>query len=150
MLSLLPLLTLLALLPEPPLPQLVEELVEAVAQALLVLAQIAHLAVALLGLTPLAITPHVLTLPESLVAQLLLLADHVAQFVQRRHHIVVAVLAARGARPRHLQVLQHGLQFLEQPARCILVAGARQIFQPVKHTLEILLAQRATVTIERP
>src|SRR6185436_19221664 len=91
----------LTLLPEPPLPQLVEELVETVTQALLVLAQIAHLAVALLGLTPLAITPHV-------------------------------------------------LQFLEQPARGILVAGARQIFHPVEHALEILLAQRARVTIKRP
>ena len=79
-----------------------------------------------------------------------MLADHVAQFVQRRHHVVVAVLTARGARPRHLQVFQHGLQFLEQPARGILVAGARQIFQPVEHALEILLAQRARVTIERP
>ena len=45
-----------------------------------------------------------------------------------------------GAGPRHLQVFQHRLQLLEQLARGVLVAGAREILQPVDHALEIPLA----------
>src|SRR6476660_4925268 len=71
-------LALRARLSEPVLTELVQQLVEPIPQALLVLAQIAHLPVALPGLTPLTIAPHVLTLPEGLIPQLLLLADDVA------------------------------------------------------------------------
>ena len=50
-----------------------------------------------------AIAPRVLPLLERLVAQLLLLADHVAQFIERLLHVAVAALP----RLRHLQVFQH-------------------------------------------
>ena len=53
----------------------------------------------------------VLTLLERAVAQLLLLADDVAEFVERRHHVVVAVHVA--ARTRHLEIFQHLLQLFE-------------------------------------
>ena len=76
--------------PSPRAWQLLQQLVEPVAQALLVLTQIAHLVLALLP--ALTVAPHVLTLLERLVAQLLLLADHVTEFVERRHHVVVAVV----------------------------------------------------------
>src|SRR6476646_326294 len=45
----------------------------------------------LTALPPLAVTPLVLALLEGLVAQLLLLADHVAELIARGHHVVVAV-----------------------------------------------------------
>ena len=133
---------------EAALAQLLEQLVEPVAQALLILAQIAQLLLALAALLALAVAPLVLALLEGLVAQLLLLADHVAQFVERRHHVVVAVVALR-AGPRHLQVLEHRLQLFEQLARGVLVAGARQALQPVEHALEILLAEHAGIAVER-
>jgi hypothetical protein len=69
-----------------------------VAQALLVLLQVAHALVALLA--ALAVAPGILALLVGLVAQLLLLADHVAELVQRLLHLVVAALAGL----RHLQV----------------------------------------------
>ena len=99
-------------------------------------------------LAALAVAPLILALLEGLVAQLLLLADHVAEFVERRHHVVVAVFALR-ARPRHLQILQHRLQLIEQLARGVLVAGAGERFQPVEHALQILLAERAGIAVER-
>src|SRR5262249_36332336 len=131
---------LLALLARPTLAQLpalsqfLEQLVELFAQRLLVLPQLAHalLLTALVGTAlllpalsalPVAAT-LVLPLAERAVAQLLLLTQHVAQFVERRHHVVVIV--GRSAGLRHLQVLEHRLQFLEQPPRRVLVAGARQ------------------------
>ena len=40
---------------------------------------------------------------------------------------------------RHLQVLEHRLHLVEQLARGVAVAGAREIFQPVEHALEIPL-----------
>ena len=52
---------------------------------------------------------EILALLVGLVAQLLLLADHVAEFVQRLLHLVVAALAGL----RHLQVLQHLLELLQ-------------------------------------
>ena len=51
------------------------------------------------------LAPLILTLTIGAVAQLLLLADHLAEFVERRHHVVVAVHVA--ARLRHLKVFQH-------------------------------------------
>ena len=136
---------------EAALAQLLEQLLEPVAQGLLVLVQIAQLlllALALALLLALAVAPRVLALLEGLVAQLLLLADHVAEFVERRHHVVVA-LVALCAGPRHLQVFEHRLHFIEQLARGVLVAGARQLLQPVEHALEILLAERAGIAVER-
>src|SRR6185503_10414585 len=87
-------LTLLALA-EALLAQLFHQLLELVAQTLLVFAQVAHLVtlLALLALlpflplltalSPLAVTPLILTLLKGLVAQLLLLADHVAELIER-------------------------------------------------------------------
>src|SRR5215472_3005276 len=72
------------------LAQLLHQLLELIAQCLLILAQLAHL-VALLALltllallaalAALAVAPLVLALLERAIAQLLLLADHVAEFV---------------------------------------------------------------------
>src|SRR5204862_7058052 len=99
-LTLLPLLAGLVLA-EPFLAHLLEQLAEAIAQRLLVLAQIAELIlVALLALLTLlallaaltllaALAALILTLAEGAVAQLLLLADHVAELVEHRHHVVV-------------------------------------------------------------
>ena len=75
----------------------------------------------------LLVAPLVLALPERLVAQVLLLADHVAELVERRHHVVVHVVAALLARPGHLQVLQHLLQLFEQLLRRVLGARARKL-----------------------
>ena len=93
-----------------------------------------------------AVAPRILALLEGLVAQLLLLADHVAELVQRLLHVAVAGLAGL----RHLQVFQHLLQLFEQLPGRILVAGARQPLHAVDHVLEILLAQHLGVGIERP
>ncbi len=75
---------------------------------------------------PLTLASLILTLPERAVPQLLLFADHVAEFVERRHH-VVTVLIALLARPSHLQILQHLLQFLQQPLSGILGTRAREL-----------------------
>src|SRR5262245_13764793 len=110
------------LLAEAALAQLLQQLLELLAQLLLVLLELAELLsllplLALLSLLPLlallpalpallsAFAPLVLSLPEGAVAQLLLLADHVAQLVERRHHVVVAVAVLHLAGPRGLQVL---------------------------------------------
>ncbi len=92
------------------------------------------------------VAPRILALLEGLVAQLLLLADHVAEFVQRLLHVVVAGLAGL----RHLQVFQHLLQLLEQLLGGILVAGARQPLHALDHVVEVLLAQHPGIGIERP
>src|SRR5207237_8169992 len=120
-LSLLAALALLALLAalargHAALGQFILQLLEPVAQSLLVLLQIAHALIALLAAR--AIAPRILTLLEGLVAQLLLLADHVAPLVQRLFHIAVAGLAGL----RHLQIFEHLLQLLEQLLGGILVA----------------------------
>ena len=77
----------LARLREAALAQFLQQLVELLAQRLLVLAQFAHLvAVALLALLALLaalLAALVLALAEGAVAQLLLLADHVAELVER-------------------------------------------------------------------
>src|SRR5260370_28983174 len=108
LLALLALLTLLAELAAP--AQLVEQLLELSAQRLLLLLQIAELVVrflvALLALlSALAallalVAARLLALPEGAVAQLLLLVDHVAELVERRHVVVL-----RTAGLRHLQAL---------------------------------------------
>src|SRR5436190_134996 len=56
--------------------------------ALLILLQIAHALIALLATH--AIPPRILALLEGLVAQLLLLANHVAKLVQRLLHVGIA------------------------------------------------------------
>ena len=97
----------------------------------------------------LLVAPLVLALPEGLVAQVLLLADHVAELVERRHHVVVHVVAALLARPGHLQVLQHLLQLFEQLLCGVLGARARELLEPVDHALEILRPQHAGILVER-
>ena len=77
---------------------------------------------------------------------MLLLADHVAEFVERLLHVVVAGLAGLG----ELQALQHLLQLVEQLLGGGLVAGARQPLQAVDHVVEVLLAHHPGVGIERP
>src|SRR5260370_2538690 len=155
LLPLLALLTLLALLAELAAPvQLLQELPELAAQRLLVLLQIPELVVLLLlallallsalaALLALA-AARLLALPEGAVAQLLLLVDHVAELVERRH---VVVLRAAGL--RHLQVLEHRLQFLQQLPRRILGARTRQILDPVEQVLQVLRAEHARVGVER-
>src|SRR5260370_12134409 len=87
-LSRLPLLTLLAALAlsHAALCKLVLQLLEPFTQAILLLLQIAHALIALLAAH--AIAPRILALLEGLVAQLLLLPDHVTKFVQRLLHLV--------------------------------------------------------------
>ena len=80
----------------------------------------------LAALAALAVAALILALLEGAVAQLLLLADHVAELVERRHHVVVAVAVHLLPGPRHLQVFQHRLQLLEQLAGGVLGAGARR------------------------
>src|SRR5262245_23868343 len=149
----------LLVLAEALLAQLLHQLAQLVAQRLLVLAQLSHL-VALLALLTLltllaalpalAVAPLVLTLLEGAVAQLLLLADHVAELVERRHHVVVAVAVHLLAGTGHLQVLQHLLELLQHPARGVLGAGAGHLLEPVDHVAQILRAQGARIGIERP
>src|SRR5262249_9214259 len=150
-LALLTLLSLLALLaflvlPETALLHLLKEFLQLLAQRLLILAQftesvrIAALALlrllalltALPWLTLLAALPGllVLALAEGLVAQLLLLADHVAELVEHRHHVVVAVLAVL-PRARHLQVLHHLRQLIEQLPRRIPIAGLSELLHAI-------------------
>ena len=124
--------------------KLLLELLQAVAQALLVLLQVAHALIALLAAH--AVAPRILALLEGLVAQLLLLADHVAELVQRLLHVAIAGLAGL----RHLQVFQHLLQLLEQLPGGVLVAGARQPLHALDHVVEVLLAHHLGVGIERP
>ncbi len=131
-------------LPHAALGKLFLQSLEPVAQALLILLQVAHALIALLA--ALAIAPRILALLVGLVAQLLLLADHVAEFVQRLLHVVAAGLAGL----RHLQIFQHLLQLLEQLLGRILVAGTRQALHAVDHVLEVLLAQYLGIGIERP
>ena len=76
---------------------------------------------------------------------MLLLADHVAEFVQRLLHVAVAGLA----RLRHLQVFQHLLQLFEQRLGGVLVAGARQPLHPLDHGVEVLLPHHPGVGVER-
>ena len=145
------------ILPKPALLQLFQQLLQLIAQRLLILPQFAELiliALLLALLTLLAVLAAlaalaalILALPEGAVAQLLLLADHVAEFVERRHHVVVAVVHV-AARPRHLQVFQHLLQLIEQLPRGVLGAGARQLLEPVEHALEVLRAQHARIGID--
>ena len=82
-----------------------------------------------------------------MVAQFLLLLDHVAELVELRHHIVhvVAVLIGR----RHLQILHHLLELLQHLPRGVLGAVAGEVLQPVEHALEVALAQRSRVAVER-
>ena len=101
-------------------------------------------------LAALALLPAlVLALLEGAVAQLLLAADHVAELIERRLHLVV-VVAALLARPRHLQVVEHLRKLIEHLARGVARSGARHLLHAVEHALEVLRAQLARVRIERP
>src|SRR5262245_31111459 len=142
------------------LAQLLHQFLELIAQRLLILAQFAHL-VALLALlalltllallaalSALAVAPLVLALLERAIAQLLLLADHVAELVERRHHVIVAVIHLLPG-TGHLQVFQHLLQVLQHPARGIPGAGARHLLEPIDHVAQILRTDLARIGIER-
>jgi len=96
-------------------------------------------------LPALAVTPLVLALLERLVAQLLLLADHVAKLVQSLFHVSVAGLPGL----RHLEILQHLLELLEQLLGGFLIAGARQPLHALDHVVEVLLTHHPRVRIER-
>ncbi len=102
------------------------------------------------ALAALPVAAHVLTLLEGAIAQLLLLADHVLQFVERLHHVVVAVAVHLLAGTRHLQVLEHRLQLLQHALGGILGAGARHLLQPVDHAAQILRPQLPGIGIQRP
>src|SRR5262249_27730725 len=104
------------------LAQLLHQFLELIAQCLLILAQLAHL-VALLALltllallaalSALAVAPLLLALLERAVAQLLLLADHVAELVERALllHRLGEVLRAAA------QTLQRALLGIDRTAR---------------------------------
>src|SRR5215471_13018860 len=141
------------------LAQLLHQFLELIAQCLLILAQLTHL-IALLALLALlsllalltalptlAITALVLALLERAIAQLLLLADHVAELVERRHHVIVAVIHLLPG-TGHLQVFQHLLQILQHPARGIPGARARHPFEPINHVAQILRTDLARIGIE--
>src|SRR5215469_10279216 len=139
------------------LAQFLHQFLELIAQCLLILAQLAHL-IALLALLPLlalltalpalAIAPLVLALLERAIAQLLLLADHVTELVERRHHVIVAVIHLLPGTGR-LQVFQHLLQVLQHPARGIPGTGARHLFEPIDHVAQILRTDLARIGIKR-
>src|SRR5262249_28958638 len=142
LLALLPLLALLALLPLLALLALLPLL------ALLALLPLLPLLALLTALSTLAIAPLVLALLERAIAQLLLLADHVAELVERGHHVVVAVIHLLPG-TGHRQVLQHLLEVLQHAARGIPGAGARHLFEPIDHVAQILRAELARIGIER-
>ena len=80
----------------------------------------------LTALTTLALLAAlILTLLKGAVAQLLLPADHVAELVERRVHLVV-VIAALLARPRHLQVVEHLSELIQHLASGVARALARR------------------------
>src|SRR5262245_21268010 len=140
------------------LAQLLHQFLELIAQCLLILAQLTHL-IALLALLPLltllaalsalAVAPLVLALLERAIAQLLLLADHVAELVERGHHVVVAIAIHLLPGTGHLQVFQHLLEVLQHPARGIPGSGARHLFEPIDHVAQILRTDLARIGIER-
>ena len=137
-------------LPKAVLAQLFEQLVEAVAQRLLVLLQGARaLLLALLTLLTLltaALPVLLLAAPVGAVAQVLLLADHVAQLIERRRHlIVVAAAVGRG----HLQIFHHLLELGQKLLGGVARAAARHVLQPVEHVLQIALGHDARIGIER-
>jgi len=106
---------------------------------------------ALLAARPtLALAPLILSLLEGLVAKLLLLANHVAELVERRHHVVAVVAVHVLSGPRHLQVLEDRLQLLEQPLGGVLGAGLVELLDPVEHVLEVLRPDLARIGVERP
>ena len=85
-------------------------------------------------------------MPVGAVAQILLLADHVAEFVERRRHlIVVAAAVGRG----HLQIIHHLLELGQKLLCGVTRAAARHVLEPVEHVLQIALAQHPRIRIER-
>src|SRR3954470_21904595 len=114
------LLALLPLLREAALGKLVLQLLQPVAQRLLILLEVRHRLVALL-LAARPLTPGILPLLESLVAQLLLLADHVAELVERLLHVAVPGLPGL----RHLEILHDLRELLEHALGRFFIAFAR-------------------------
>src|SRR4029079_17864764 len=93
-------------LTETALAHLFHELLQLIAEALLAVTQAFHIATLALA----ALAPLILSFLKGPVAQLLLLADHVPELVQRRHHVIVAAVhVLTGSR----RVLQEGLQLLQ-------------------------------------
>jgi len=150
------------LLAETALVELFDQLVELIAQRLLLLRKVAHAvlvallalltlltALAALTLLPALLPTLILTLLERTVAQLLLPPDHIAQLIELVHHVVVAVPALHLAGLRHLQVVEHRLQLLQELTRGILGSGTGHLLEPIDHVLEILRPQLAGVGIER-
>src|SRR5260370_970847 len=163
----LPLLTLLAALAlsHTALGKLLLQLLEPFTQAILILLQIAHALIALLAAH--AIAPRILALLEGLVAQLLLLADHVTHFVQRVLERLlrgpqglvrigdVAILDGGRERPRVGGDLAHGvvgagsLQLPRDTVGAEIVAGfGREQFRRDHQRLERRIHLRVLVGIE--
>ena len=91
----------------------------------------------------------VLLLPllEGAVAQILLLADHVAELVELGHHVIVVAVVA--VRRRHLQIFHHLLELGQELLGGVARAAARHVLQPVEHVFQIALAQHLGIAIER-
>ena len=75
---------------------------------------------------------------------MLLFAGKVAQLIERLLHVLITLPWLC-----HLQVFQHLLHLFEQLLRGLLVARARQALHAIDHSLEILLAHHARITVER-
>src|SRR4051812_20282165 len=141
-LSLLALLTLLPLLREAALGEFVLELLQPVAQRLLILLEVRHRLVALL-LAARALTPGILPLLESLVAQLLLLADHVAELVERLLHVAVAGLPGL----RHLEIFHDLRELLEHALGRFFIAFARGLLDLLQQFVQVALRDDGTIAI---
>ncbi|OKO73931.1 hypothetical protein AC629_36005 [Bradyrhizobium sp. NAS80.1] len=136
------LLALLSLLREAALGEFVLQLLQPVAQRLLILLEVRHRLVALL-LAPRAVTPGVLALLESPVAQLLLLADHVAELVECLLHLAFAGLP----RLRHLQIFHDLRELLEHALGRLAIAFARRLLDLLQEIVQIPLRDDGTIAI---
>src|SRR3954466_9511133 len=136
------LLALLPLLREAALGKLVLQLLQPVAQRLLILLEVRHRLVALL-LAARALTPGILPLLESLVAQLLLLADHVAELVERLLHVAVAGLPGL----RHLEIFHDLRELLEHALSRFFIAFARRLLDLLQQFVQVALRDDGTIAI---
>ncbi len=73
-----------------------------------------------------------------------MLARQIAELVQRLLTLAVTLPGLR-----HLKIFEHLLHLVEQFARGLLVAGARQTLHAIDHAFEILWAHCLGVRIER-
>ena len=79
--------------------------------------------------------------------KLLLVADHVAEFVERVARAVRAFGHVAGAAA--VDAVEHRLQLLQHAPGGVAGAGAGEVLQPVDHGLQILRAQDAGVAVGR-